>query len=205
MWLSTHRKLVSCKLVSCCELKETSSCRKGMNVTAVVPEGVGAGQIFQLAVAAQAAQAVPTVHAIKKTLMHCRARVAQLHSRALPRPTSILEHTTCHECNDVRLLSSNHSFTKTNHSGTAARPATRCAREADAQPELTTCEKRRLQHETTVAKVRCLCDYNDSGASISVTSRALFTAVAPGPVTPITKIEFTDGARAGWKVTVAVA
>lgn len=115
------------------------------------------------------------------------------------------EHTTCHECSGVQLLSSNHPSTTTNHSGTAARPATRCAREAGAQPELTTCEKQRLQHETTVAKVRCLCDYNDSGASISVTSRALFTAVASGPVTPITKIEFTDGARAGWKVTVAVA
>ena len=49
-------------------------------------------------------------------------------------------------------------------------------------------------------------DYNtnDSGASISVTSRALFVDVAACPVTPMTKIEFTDGARAGLKVVVAI-
>lgn len=36
-------------------------------MTAVVPEGVGAGQIFQLAVAAQAAQAMSTVHTVAIT------------------------------------------------------------------------------------------------------------------------------------------
>ena len=49
-------------------------------------------------------------------------------------------------------------------------------------------------------------DYNtyNSGASISVTTRALFADVAACPVTPMTKIEFTDGARAGLKVVVAI-
>lgn len=74
------------------------------------------------------------------------------------------------------------------------------------KPNSTPIEEQRLQHGNPVGTLRHLCsDYNDSGASISVTSRALFTAVASDPVNPITKIEFTDGARAGWKVTVAIA